>query len=98
MLPLYVPFAYIDPSTASQIIMVVSGIVISCAITLGILRTRIVMFFQKQKIARMEKRIRKENAEIKNPEIKAEEVKAEEVKAEEVKAEEVKDVEARDVE
>ncbi|MCL1851882.1 MAG: hypothetical protein FWF88_02485 [Peptococcaceae bacterium] len=71
MLHLSAQFAYIDPSTASQIVMVISGIVISFAITLGILRTKIAMFFQKRKITRMEKRISKENQETK-PEAKPE--------------------------
>jgi hypothetical protein len=53
--------AYIDPGTASQIVAIVSGIVITAAVTLGIMRTKISMFFQKKKIDRLEKKILKEN-------------------------------------
>ena len=54
------PVAYIDPATTGQIVAIVTGIVISLGVALGIMRTRIMMFFQKRKIARMEKKIAKE--------------------------------------
>jgi len=53
--------AYIDPATSGQIIAVITGVVITLGVTVGIMRTKIMMFFQKNKIARMEKKIIKEN-------------------------------------
>jgi len=51
---------YIDPATSGQLIAIITGIVITLGVTAGIMRTRILMFFQKKKIARMEKKIEKE--------------------------------------
>ena len=61
------PVAYIDPATAGQIVALITGVVISLGVAAGLMRTKIMMFFQKRKIARMEKKIAKETRNEKNP-------------------------------
>jgi len=53
-------FLYIDPATTGQLIAVVTGVIISVSVTLGMYRTKVAAFFQKRKISRMEKKIAKE--------------------------------------
>jgi len=63
----YQIYAYIDPATTGQIVAVVTGIIISLGVALGIFRTKIMMFFQKRKVAGLEKKIAKEAAQKGEP-------------------------------
>ena len=55
-------FAYIDPATTSYIIQIVSGIVISCGVIVGVFWKRIKLFFKNKKMNSLEKKLTKEAA------------------------------------
>ena len=55
----YNTMAYLDPAATSYIIQIISGVVIACGVTVGIFWKKIRLFFRKQKINRLEKKLSK---------------------------------------
>ena len=62
-------FAYIDPATTSYIIQIVSGIVISCGVAVGIFWKRIKLFFKNKKMNALEKKLTNEAAKKENSDV-----------------------------
>ena len=56
---MYNTMAYLDPAATSYIIQIISGVVIACGVTVGIFWKKIRLFFRKQKMARLEKKLAK---------------------------------------
>ena len=59
MMCMYNTMAYLDPAATSYIIQIISGVVIACGVTVGIFWKKIRLFFRKQKMKRLEKRLAK---------------------------------------
>jgi energy-converting hydrogenase Eha subunit C len=54
--------AYLDPAASSYLIQIISGVVITCGVVLGVYRKKIGMFFRALRLKMLEKRLsRKSN-------------------------------------
>ena len=59
MFCMYNTLAYLDAAATSYIIQIISGVVIACGVTVGIFWKKIRLFFRKQKMKRLEKKLAK---------------------------------------
>ena len=53
--------AYVDPATTAMLTQIVSGIIISLGVVIGVFRRKIMLFFQNIRIKMMKKKIEKQN-------------------------------------
>lgn len=53
-------FAYIDPAATSYIVQIVAGVVIASSVAVAVFWKKIRLFFQKQKIKNLEKKLTKQ--------------------------------------
>ncbi len=52
-------FAYIDPATTAYVIQIIAGVFIACGVAVGVFWQKIRLWFQKNKIKTLEKKLEK---------------------------------------